>query len=143
MKPLILDPDQTFAFVPESMGDEPPTFHLRVLTKKQRDAIVMGPALEAAVAAAKVEDEVGLVQTMTVKLMKEITNSLPDFEKQIKRIENISTIEDGEVKNYESLDDPVDIRKVYQALPMFADLEIRMAVIGHSFLTEEEEALLE
>jgi len=141
MKPLVLDPDQSFPFRPETMGKEGPTFYLLTLTKKQRDSIFLGPMLEGLMkAGGELEDEVA--GNMSVQLFRELSAAVPEMSQKIARIENVTVIENGEEKTYSNMVEKDKIEQVYNVLPMMADIEMRLAIITHSFISDEEAAIL-
>ena len=142
MKPLVLDPDQSFPMKPETLGTDGPTFYLLTLTKKQRDSIFLGPMLEGLMkAGGEMEDE--LAGEMSVQLFRELDAAVPNMADKIARIENITVIEKGEEKTYNNLTEKDKITEVYNVLPMMADIEMRLAIITRSFISDEEAAILE
>jgi len=146
MKPLVLDPEGTFPVTPESMGDDPPTFHLHVLTKSERDGVFIGPAmdsmLEQVKSGGKIDDDAA-AGLMTSGLMKELQKAIPNLGPKILKIENITVSEKGEEKHYPLMDERDRIEQVYNVLDIMAEMELRMALMVRSFMSREEETALE
>ena len=148
-KPIILDPDDSFEMIPESLGQDPPVFRLYPLTKKERDIVFSGPMMEMmgdVIGDDSYDSGDAMSAVSTGRISKDIfkafDRAIADFSKKIHSIENISVVQDGNETFHESMKDRDLIKQVYEKLPMLTDVEIKMSVIGSAFMAEIEEARL-